>query len=264
MQTVQTIQASPVPEPTRPLHGKTALVTGAGRGIGKAIALRLASQGANVAVNYRASRADAERCADRAARFGVTAHAIRADMTDAESLDTLRDEVRTRFGAIDILVNNAGINADSRFQNMTRDAWVRVVDTNLNAVFNSTKLFIDDLTRRPGGRVINVASFVGQKGNFGQTNYAASKGGIIAFTRALAIELARSTCTVNAVAPGFIATDMLLGVPERVRDKLVADIPLNRFGAPDEVAHAVAFLAHPESAYMTGEVLNVNGGLYMA
>ncbi len=263
MPIVQVLTPEAVVDPARPLLGQNALVTGASRGIGRAIAIGLAKAGANVAINCRASREDAMRVAASVEDLGVESCVIPGDVRDPASLDGIRDDVHAHLGPVRILVNNAGINRDTRFRNMDADAWDQVIDTNLTSVFRVTRAFLDDITASPGGRIISIASFVGQRGNFGQTNYAASKGGIISFTRALAAELARDGCTVNAIAPGFIETDMLANVPERVRDKLLAEIPMRRFGRPDEVAHAVAFLADPRSAYVTGEILNLNGGLYM-
>lgn len=247
----------------RPLEGQVAVVTGASRGIGAAIALALGEQGASVAVNYRSKREEAEEVAQRIEKMGSRALLVGGDVTLLDDIRRIRDEVNAGLGRPSILVNNAGVNVDMSFKKMTPEAWHAVVDTNLTAVFNVTKTFLDDLVAKPGGRVVTVSSFVGQKGNYGQTNYAASKGGLIAFTKTLAVELARDRCTVNAVAPGFIETDMLRGVPERVQQKLLAEIPLGRFGAAEEVAHAVTFLAHPLSGYISGEILNVNGGVYM-
>jgi len=248
----------------RLLEGANAFVTGASRGIGRAIALALAENGANVAINYNRSEESAAEVAKRSRENGVKTCIVKGDVTSVDDLARMKREVNASLGIVDVLVNNAGINMDASFKKMSLDQWRSVVDTNLTAAFNVTKTFLEDVTASPGRRrIVNVASFVGQRGNFGQTNYAASKGGIIAFTRALAVELARDNVNVNAVAPGFIETEMLMGVPERVREKLLAEIPVRRFGRPEDVANAVVFLASPNADYLTGEVLNVNGGIYM-
>ncbi|MFA5860574.1 MAG: 3-oxoacyl-ACP reductase family protein [Candidatus Thermoplasmatota archaeon] len=253
----------PLTDRPRLLSGKTALVTGASRGIGRAIAMSFAEQGANVVLNYRARQKEAELVSWECENLGVKSLAIQADVTNLDEVKGMKARINERLGPLDILVNNAGINVDMSFKKMTPEAWHEVVLTNLTAVFGCTKTFLDDMTRQPGGRIVNISSFVGQRGNYGQTNYAATKGGIIAFTKTLAVELARDKCTVNAVAPGFIETEMLERVPEKVRDRILADIPLGRFGRPEDVAHAVTFLASPLADYVTGEIFNVNGGIYM-
>jgi acetoacetyl-CoA reductase len=252
-----------IANPARPLEGHVAVVTGGSRGIGASIALMLGQQGADVAINYRSKKAEAEEVAQRIEKSGSRAMILGGDVTILDDIQRIREEVNAGLGRPTVLVNNAGVNVDMSFKKMTPEAWHAVVDTNLTAVFNVTKTFLNDLIAQPGGRIVTISSFVGQKGNYGQTNYAASKGGIIAFTKTLAVELARDRCTVNAVAPGFIETDMLRGVPPRIQEKLLQEIPLGRFGAAEEVAHAVSFLAHPMSGYISGEILNVNGGVYM-
>ncbi len=248
----------------RLLEGATAVVTGGSRGIGRSIALALAENGANVAVNYNRSAHEAIEVEKRAREFGVKTCIVQADVTKIDEVRRMKREINDKLGGVDVLVNNAGVNVDMAFKKMTEDAWHRVVDTNLTAVFNVTRTFLDDLLSTPGRRrIVSVSSFVGQRGNYGQTNYAASKGGIIAFTKTLAVELARDNVTVNAVAPGFIETDMLFGVPDRIKEKILADVPLKRFGKPEEVAAAVVFLASPFADYITGEILNVNGGIFM-
>lgn len=248
----------------RLLDGATALVTGGSRGIGSSIVLALAENGANVVINYNKSAHEAQEVAKRAADFGVKTAIVQADVTKLDQVRRMREEIHQKVGPIDILVNNAGVNVDMSFKKMDEVAWHKVVDTNLTAVFNVTKTFLDDLLTTPGRRrIVNVSSFVGQRGNYGQTNYAASKGGIIAFTKTLAVEVARDNVTVNAVAPGFIETDMLFGVPDRIKEKILVDVPLKRFGKPEEVANAVVFLASPLADYITGEIMNVNGGIYM-
>ena len=175
----------------------------------------------------------------------------------------LKDEIQKKFGKIDTLINNAGINVDGLFVNMSKEQWDRVINTNLTGIFNCTKVFIDDLLESGKGRIINISSIVGEMGNIGQVNYAASKAGIIGFTKALAKELARKNITVNAIAPGFILTDMLANVPDKIKEKILAQIPMQRFGTPEDVAYAVVFLASDEASYITGHVLNVNGGMYV-
>jgi 3-oxoacyl-[acyl-carrier protein] reductase len=170
-------------------------------------------------------------------------------------------EVHDRLGPIDVLVNNAGITADRKFEDMTYDEWNRVIDTNLGGTFNCTKVFFEDIMSAEAGRLINISSVVGQQGNYGQANYATSKGGLIAFTRTIALELARHDSTANCVAPGFTETDMLEQVPERVREKIRARIPLDRFADPKDVVGMVRYLASDESSYMTGQVLGINGGM---
>jgi 3-oxoacyl-[acyl-carrier protein] reductase len=245
------------------LNGLKALVTGASRGIGKEIAIALAGAGASVAINYRSSENGATEVAKKIETIGVSSWIYPADISDYDETIKMKGQIEKYFGKIDILVNNAGINIDKLFINMDQQSWNKVISVNLNGVFNCCNVFKEDLIQSNQGRIINITSIVGQIGNVGQVNYAASKAGIIGMTKALAKEFARNNITVNAIAPGFIETDMLGGVPEKVRDKILTQIPAKRFGKPEEVAHAVTFLASNYAGYITGHVLNVNGGMYV-
>lgn len=245
------------------LHGMKALVTGASRGIGKEIAIALAEAGANVAINYRSSEDGASDVAKKIESFGVSTWIYPADISDYNETVKMKEQIEKYFGNIDILVNNAGVNVDKLFINMDQESWNKVISVNLNGVFNCCNVFKNDLIESKQGRIINITSIVGQMGNVGQVNYAASKAGIIGMTKALAKEFARNKITVNAIAPGFIETDMLMGVPDKVKEKIISQIPFRRFGKPEEVAHAVTFLASDFASYITGHVLNVNGGMYV-
>jgi 3-oxoacyl-[acyl-carrier protein] reductase len=245
------------------LHGLKALVTGASRGIGKEIAISLAEAGASVAINYRSSEEGATEVAQKIESKGVSSWIYPADISDYNETMKMKKQIEKYFGNIDILVNNAGVNVDKLFVKMDQEAWSKVIAVNLNGVFNCCNVFKDDLMESNQGRIINITSIVGQMGNVGQVNYAASKAGIIGLTKALAKEFARKEITVNAIAPGFIETDMLSNVPDKVKEKILTQIPANRFGQPTEVAHAVLYLASNEAAYVTGHVLNINGGMYV-
>jgi len=249
--------------PGRPLKGRRALVTGASRGIGSAIALGLAEAGADVVVNYKSSEERAERLAGLIDEMGVESWVYPADVSDIGQMRAMGAQISRYFGRIDILVNNAGVNVDRLFKKMDSADWDSVISTNLTGAYNTTRVFLEDLVASGRGRIINITSIVGQMGNIGQVNYAASKAGVIGMTKALAKELARHGVTVNAIAPGFIETDMVKGIPEPVRQKILETIPMRRFGLPEEVAHAVVFLASDHAAYITGHVMNVNGGMYL-
>jgi 3-oxoacyl-[acyl-carrier protein] reductase len=245
------------------LTGETAVVTGSSRGIGRAIALDLAAGGADVVVNYHSSEAEAHDVAAEIEAVGREALVAQADVSDVDSVRSMADTVHDAFGSVDILVNNAGINIDKRFGDLTPEDWRRVIEINLNGAYYCTEVFYDDLRAAPHGRVINISSVIGEMGNIGQANYAASKSGLFGLTRTLAKELAPTGTTANAVAPGFTETAMLEGVPDAVREQIREEIPVGRFATPEEVAAAVRFLAHERAAYVTGQVLDVNGGMHI-
>ncbi|QSP94793.1 3-oxoacyl-[acyl-carrier-protein] reductase [Marinobacter salinisoli] len=244
------------------LKGKVAIVTGASRGIGRHIALQLARRGADVAINYRSRQSEGDEVAKEIEALGVRALAIQADLSKMPEARSLIDQVHDNWGRIDILVNNAGITRDKSMKKLTDEDWNDVLDTNLGSVYATCSEVLKIMMEQNFGRIINITSFVGQAGNFGQANYAASKGGIIAFTKTLALEMARYNITVNAIAPGFTETEMLEQVPENIREQIIARIPMGRFGQPEEIARAVVFLA-AEGDYITGQQINVNGGVYM-
>ncbi|MFB6165372.1 MAG: beta-ketoacyl-ACP reductase [Haloarculaceae archaeon] len=243
------------------LENQTCVVTGASRGIGRGIAEELGRNGANVVVNYRSSEAAAHEAVDAIEEAGGDAVPLQADVSEKAEVDAMRDRVAELYGPADVLVNNAGITIDKKFENMTREDWDRVIDVNLGGVYNATNAFFEDIKRSSDGRLINISSVVGQQGNYGQANYAATKSGLFGLTRTLALELASSGSTANCVAPGFVKTDMLEEVPERVQQKILDRIPLNRFAEVEDVAGIVRFVASPASSYMTGQILAVNGGM---
>ncbi|MFD1564012.1 3-oxoacyl-[acyl-carrier-protein] reductase [Haloarchaeobius amylolyticus] len=245
----------------RPLTDRTCLVTGSSRGIGREIAFELARCGAEVAVNYRSSEQQAREVTETIEENGETAVPVQADVSDPEQVERMAAEIHEELGAIDVLVNNAGITIDRTFEEMTYEDWQTVIDVNLTGTFNCTNAFYEDIKTSENGRLINISSVVGQQGNYGQANYATSKGGLFAFTRTLALELASHGSTANCVAPGFTETDMLEKVPERVREKILEDIPLDRFAEPEDVVGMVRFLAGDQAEYMTGQVLGINGGM---
>jgi 3-oxoacyl-[acyl-carrier protein] reductase len=243
------------------LAGKVALVTGASRGIGRAIAARLAEQGATVVAAARGDHA-ADCVAALTAR-GWKAEALEVDVTDTDALEAVPGGIVERHGRLDILVSNAGITRDQLLMRMKREDWDAVLTTNLTAAFVLAQAAMRPMLKQRGGRIIAVSSVVGQMGNAGQTNYAASKAGLVGFVKALAREVASRSITVNAIAPGMIDTDMTRAVTEKAQVDWAAQIPLGRLGSVDEVATAVCFLASDEAAYITGHVLAVNGGMYM-
>jgi len=243
------------------LEGQTCLVTGSSRGIGKGIAEDLADRGADVVVNYRSSAAEAEAVVESIEDEGGAAVAAQADVSDFDDVQAMREEIVDAFGPVDVLVNNAGITVDKKFENMSREDWDAVINVNLGGVYNCTKTFFDDVKDSRHGRLINISSVVGQQGNYGQANYATTKSGLFGFTRTIALEMASSGSTANCIAPGFVATDMLEEVPERVQEKILRDIPLNRFATVEDICGIVSFVASEESSYMTGQVLGVNGGM---
>src|SRR3990172_2973828 len=244
------------------LKGRTALVTGASRGIGRAIALALAAEGADVAVNYVSSEGPAKEIAEQIQKLGRRAILARADVGDFPDTFRMAQEGLKEFGHLDI-INNAGVTSDMTFVKMDHASWRKVLAVNLDGVFNCTKAFIDQMIKQNYGRVVNITSVIGQIGNFGQANYAASKAGVAAFTKSLAKELAGKGIRVNAVAPGFIETEMIEAIPEKVRQRLLDQIPLKRFGRADEVARACVYLCSSDGDYITGAELSINGGLLM-
>jgi 3-oxoacyl-[acyl-carrier protein] reductase len=247
----------------KPLEGKIALVTGGSRGIGRATALALAEAGADVAVNCRANFEAAKEVCTLIAKMGQRAKAYQADVSRDEDAHIMVEQVRNDLGPVSILVNNAGITRDKSFIKMTKSMWDEVLGVNLNGPFNVTHELLPQMAESGWGRIINITSIVGQTGNFGQANYAVTKGGLIAFTMTLAREVARKGVTVNAVAPGYIETDMTKDVPAATLDQVRALTPMGRLGKAEEIAAAVVFLASPAASYITGQVIPVNGGMYM-
>jgi 3-oxoacyl-[acyl-carrier protein] reductase len=245
------------------LTGRTALVTGGSRGIGRAIALALAEEGADVAVNFVASEAAARDVVGQIEKTGRRGMIAQADVGDFPDTFRMAQNILKEFGHLDILVNNAGVNSDKTFVKMDHASWRKVLSTNLDGVFNCTKVFVDQMLKQNYGRVVNITSVIGQIGNFGQANYAASKAGVAAFTKSLAKELAGKGVTVNAVAPGFIETEMVDSIPEKVKARLLDQIPLKRFGSAEEVARAVVYIVSSDGDYITGAELSINGGLLM-
>lgn len=245
------------------LTGKVALVTGAGRGIGREVALTLAEYGADVIVNYNGSKEKAQEAAARIEEMGRKAVAVQCSVADFESCGKMITDMLTVFGHIDILVNNAGITRDNLVIRMTEQDFDAVVDTNLKGTFNTIKHLYRSFIKQKSGRIINLSSVTGVLGNAGQANYAASKAGVIGLTKSMARELASRNITVNAVAPGYIDTDMTQAMTDAAKEATVAQIPLKRVGMPRDVAETVAFLASDKAAYITGQVICVDGGMAM-
>ncbi len=245
------------------LNGKTAIVTGASRGIGKAIALELAERGADVIVNYHGAREAAEAVVKEIKDKGGAAESYGCDVSGYSACEEFIRRVAEKYGAVDILVNNAGITRDNLLMKMTEEDFSAVIDTNLKGTFYTMRFVSRQMLKQRSGRIINMASVVGVTGNAGQVNYAASKAGVIGMTKTAARELAGRGITVNAVAPGFIETDMTKKLSERVRETVIGQIPLGRFGSPEHVAKAVGFLASDDAEYITGQVIHVDGGMVM-
>ena len=243
------------------LQGEVVLVTGASRGIGAAIADTLAAQGAKV-IGTATTESGAAAIGERMAALGGIGKVL--NVTDGVAVDALIDSITTEFGTISILVNNAGITRDQLLMRMKDDDWSAILDTNLSSVFRTSKAVMRSMMKARKGRIINIASVIGVTGNAGQSNYAAAKAGIIGFSKSLAREVGSRGITVNVIAPGFIETDMTHSLPEAQKEIMMGQIALGRFGAPQDIADAVAFLASPAAAYITGQTLHVNGGMYMS
>lgn len=245
------------------LKGKTALVTGASRGIGRAVAVALASAGAKVAVNYAGNDAAAEETKAAIEAAGGTAILVKADIADSEAVEKMVADTVAAFGQIDILVNNAGITRDGLLMRMKNEDFDAVINTNLKGVYYTTKAVTKLMMKKRYGRIINMASVVGLTGNAGQANYSAAKAGVIGFSKTVAKELASRGITCNMVAPGLIATDMTKDLPEKAKEAMMTSIPIGRAGQPEDVAQAVLFLASDNASYITGQVINVDGGMVM-
>lgn len=250
-------------DPRTIFRGRIALVTGGSRGIGAATAERLASRGASVAITFRSNQAAADEVVKRIQSYEGRAIAIQGDQGVYEDCKRAFETTCAELGKPDILVVNAGITRDRSLKRMSLEEWNDVISVNLTGAFNLCRLGLEHMQMGPLARIILISSIIGRTGSFGQVNYAAAKAGIIGFAHAMAREVARTGATVNALAPGFIDTDMVAGMPDEVLDQVRKQIPLGRLGRPEEIAHAVAFLAHPDSSFITGAVLDVNGGQWM-
>ncbi|WP_341429561.1 3-oxoacyl-[acyl-carrier-protein] reductase [Clostridium massiliodielmoense] len=245
------------------LTGKNAIVTGSSRGIGKAIAIKLAELGANIILNYRSDVASVKEVIGEIESKGVKVIAIQGDISNFEDAKKIVDEAKEKLGSIDILVNNAGITKDTLLMRMKEEDFDKVIEVNLKGVFNCTKNVVPIMMKQRSGRIINISSVVGLSGNPGQSNYAAAKAGIIGFTKSVAKEIATRGITVNAVAPGFIKTDMTDILSDKVKDEIKKNIPLGRIGEGKDIANTVAFLASDMGAYITGQVISVDGGMHI-
>ncbi len=244
------------------MTARVALVTGGTGGIGTAIVKRLAGMGHKVASNYR-DEAKAKTWVEKMKSAGVDAIAVPGDVSNPDSAAGIVREVEAKLGPVDILINNAGITRDTTFHKMSPEQWVEVINTNLNSCFNVTRPVIEGMRSRKWGRIVQISSINGQKGQYGQANYAASKAGMHGFTISLAQENAKYGITVNTVSPGYVATEMVMAVPEEIRAKIAAQIPVGRLGEPDEIAYAVGFFVNEEARWITGANLSINGGQYM-
>ncbi|MFJ7950493.1 3-oxoacyl-[acyl-carrier-protein] reductase [Lysinibacillus sp. NPDC096418] len=247
----------------RKLEGKVAVVTGASRGIGRAIAVKLAAEGAKVIVNYSGSQAKAEEVVAAIQEAGGEALAVQASVAKSDEVAALMDAAVTTFGSLDILVNNAGITRDNLLMRMKENEWDDVMDTNLKGVFLCTKAVTRQMMKQRAGRIINISSIVGVAGNAGQANYVAAKAGVIGLTKTTAKELASRNILVNAIAPGFIETEMTAELPDDLKQGMLTQIPLAKLGQPEDIAKAVAFLASDDANYMTGQTLHIDGGMVM-
>ena len=246
------------------LKGKNVIVTGATRGIGREIALTLAQNGANIAMNYRNLNSEVEDLINEIKSFGVDAFAIKCDVSIADEVDKFIKEVKAHYNTIDVLVNNAGITKDGLILRMKEEDFDDVLDVNLKGTFNTTKSVSSIMVRQKYGKIINISSVVGIAGNAGQCNYAASKAGVIGFSKSVARELSSRNINVNVVAPGYINTDMTKNLPDKVKEEIIKSIPMKKIGDPKEVANLVLFLSSNLSDYITGQVINVDGGMVMA
>jgi 3-oxoacyl-[acyl-carrier protein] reductase len=242
---------------------KSALVTGASRGIGRSIALQLADEGYNVAVNYAGSKDKADAVVEEIKAKGVDSFAIQANVANGDEVKAMIKEVVSQFGSVDVLVNNAGITRDNLLMRMKEQEWDDVIDTNLKGVFNCIQKVTPQMLRQRSGAIINLSSVVGAVGNPGQTNYVATKAGVIGMTKSVARELASRSITVNAVAPGFIVSDMTDALSDELKEQMLNQIPLARFGEDKDIANTVAFLASEKAKYITGQTIHVNGGMFM-
>jgi acetoacetyl-CoA reductase len=238
------------------------VVTGASRGLGRAIAEELSGGGAKVVVNYSRSKEPAEELVNQISESGGEAIAVQADVSDAEQAQKLIDQALERFNRVDVLINNAGINIDRTLRKLSVEDWDKVIQVDLNSAFYTVHAVLPHMTDQGGGKIINMSSFVGEAGNIGQANYSAAKAGLLGFTKTAAQELARFGITVNAIAPGFIETDMVANIPEEAQQKLRKQVPLGRFGKPEEVARAVRYLIE-DGDYITGQSIDIHGGIYI-
>lgn len=246
---------------TKEFEGKVALVTGASRGIGRGIAIKLASLGAKVIMNYVHHDEEARQALSQILELGGEAELKKADVSDSTAVKTMFSEIKSRWGKVDILVNNAGITRDTFLLRMPDNDWDAVINTNLRGTYLCTKMALRSMIEQSWGRIINITSLAGLVGNAGQSNYSAAKAGIIAFTKSVAREVAPLNITVNAIAPGFILTDMTDGLPQETKDFILTRIPLKRFGTPEDVANLAAFLASEQASYITAQVIGVDGGV---
>lgn len=245
------------------LKGKTVLITGGSRGIGRAMALAFAEEGTNVIINYTSDEENAKNAIKEIEKFGVKGLAIRANISKAEEVNSMFDKIKEDFDVIDILINNAGITRDSLFIGMKEKDWDEVIEVNLKGMFLCTKAVIRKMLRQRYGRIVNISSVVGVIGNPGQANYCASKAGVIGFTKSLAREVASRNITVNAIAPGFIKTDMTDALPEDIKESVMGTIPMGRYGNPEDIANIAVFLSSDKAGYITGQIIHIDGGMAM-